>query len=219
MAEFDYQWKNLPSENIKHSEARVAEFLRFTGFDKDFLRGKLVLDAGCGNGRYTHAMQELGATVDSIDVSQEAILQCWKVNPDARVSSIFDLDREVLFRYDFILCWGVLHHTEDPKGGFDILTRALKSGGRLHIMLYRDNTQKKYVPMREAFLLLDEKGKLDMCKNLAEKVGDVHGWYDALNPKYNYCYNQKEIVDWYKDDYIDIVVTETSNININGEKK
>ena len=67
--------------------------------------------------------------------------------------------------------------------------------------------------------MLDERGKLDLCKKLAEKVGDVHGWYDALNPKYNHSYTQEEIVGWYENDYTDIVVMDTSSININGKKK
>ena len=141
--EFDYQWKNLPSVNVEPNEDRIDEFLSFTGFDKDYLRGKIVLDAGCGNGRYTYAMQELGATVTSIDVSQEAINECRKINPRAYVWNIFDLWLgEELGIYDFILCWGVLHHTKNPRVGFNFLTRVLKPGGRLHVMLYRNTTQK-----------------------------------------------------------------------------
>ena len=219
-AEFDYQWKNIPSVNVKHNEDRIAEFMLFTGFDENFLKGKFVLDAGCGNGRYTYAMQQLGATVVSIDISQEAINKCGKINPRSYVWNIFDLEfpmnRE---EYDFILCWGVLHHTARPREGFNILTNTLKSGGRLHVMMYRNTTQKKYIKLRKKFILLDEAGKLNMCKKLAENVGDVHGWYDALNPQYNHSYSQEEIIDWYKDDYINVVVLETPSININGEKK
>ncbi len=215
-AEFDYQWKNLPSKNIEYNADRVVEFLRFTCFDENFLKEKSVLDAGCGNGRYTYAMQQLGATVDSIDISQEAINACSEINPKAHVLSIFDLDK---VEYDFILCWGVLHHTKNPRVGFDILTSVLKPGGRLHVMLYRNITQKRYVELREQFILLDKKGKLNMCKKLANGRGNVHGWYDALNPKYNHSYSQEEIIGWYKNDYTDIVVMSMSNININGEKK
>ena len=30
MTEFDYQWKNLPSEDIEYNDLRVKEFLSFT---------------------------------------------------------------------------------------------------------------------------------------------------------------------------------------------
>ena len=215
MTEFDYQWKNLPSVLIEYNKNRVTEFLRFTGFDKDFLKGKSVLDAGCGNGRYTYAMQQLGATVDSIDVSQEAVSACKEINPKARILSVFDIDRT---GYDFILCWGVLHHTERPREGFDILTDALRSGGRLHIMVYNKSGQNTYIKLRKTFALLNEAGKLRLCRKYAKDESAIHGWYDALNPAYNYAYSVKDIVDWYKDDYVDVVITGTSNININGEK-
>ncbi len=215
--EFDYQWKNLPSKNIEYNELRIQEFLDFTGFDKDYLQGKEVLDAGCGSGRYTYAMQELGANVDSIDISEEAVAACCFVNPYARQLSIFDLYTS---GYDFILCWGVLHHTNDPKGGFNILTDALKVGGRLHLMLYCSETQKRYIKLRQQFALLDNQGKVDMCKNIIKKRrrGNIHGWFDALNPEYNHSYSASEIGEWFKESYTDVQTITTSHININGEK-
>jgi len=213
--EFDYQWKNLPSVHIEYNKNRITEFLDFTGFDRNFLKGKSVLDAGCGNGRYTYAMQQLGATVDSIDVSQEAISACREINPKARVLSVFDLDRT---GYDFIYCWGVLHHTERPRDGFNILTRALRSGGRLHVMLYNKSQQKPYIELRKKFASLDEAGKLHLCRKHAKDESGIHGWYDALNPQYNHSYSVGEIIDWYRDDYHGVTVSKIGNININGEK-
>ena len=75
MTEFDYQWKNLPSEDIEYNDLRVKEFLSFTKLKPEkSIVGKDCLDAGCGIGRYTYAMQKLGANkVNSLDISSEAI--------------------------------------------------------------------------------------------------------------------------------------------------
>ena len=61
MTDFDYQWKNLPSKDIELNETRVKDFLSFTKIKPDkFIKDKYCLDAGCGSGRFSYAMQKLG---------------------------------------------------------------------------------------------------------------------------------------------------------------
>ena len=217
MVEFDYQWASLPSKNIEYNEVRVDEFLRFTGLDKSFFVGKEALDAGCGNGRYTWAMQRLGASVDSIDISIEAIIKCRETNPNARQLDILDLGPK---KYDFIFSFGVLHHMSDPVLGFNVLKDRLVSGGLMHIMVYGKAASKRYPRLRNKFRSLDHFGKIGLCVKLVERYGgDVHGWYDALNPVYNYSYNISEIIGWYKDaGFIDINVLSKprGHVHING---
>lgn len=215
MAEFDYIWKELSSDKIDYSESRVYELLRLTGLSRDYFNGKEALDAGCGNGRYTYAMQQLGAHVDSIDISSEAIKQCQNINPNAKQMSLFDLRGEKL--YDFVLCWGVLHHTPNPHNGFMILTEQLKRGGILHVMIYNRRAQKRYKKWRKKFKKLNDEQKLDLCKRLDHGQGNVRGWYDALSPKFNHSYSPNQIIQWYQDaGFHDIHVADTHNINING---
>jgi SAM-dependent methyltransferase len=38
--------------------------------------------------------------------------------------------------FDFVWCSGVLHHTKDPYGGFEIIQKSLKSNGYIFIGLY-----------------------------------------------------------------------------------
>lgn len=100
--EFDYQWKNLPDPNIEYTEARIKELLDYTGLNRDFFRSKYCLDVGCGNGRWTWAMLQMKAKVDSFDISPEAVEQCKTINPDAYVFDILNL--EPTEKYDFVLC-------------------------------------------------------------------------------------------------------------------
>jgi predicted RNA methylase len=66
--------------------------------------GKDCLDAGCGIGRYTYALQKLGArNVNSLDISQEAINKCKEINPNAFVFNIMNLLPNPI--YDFVLSW------------------------------------------------------------------------------------------------------------------
>ena len=221
--EFDFQWKNLPSPDIEYTDKRISEFLKFTKLDPlDSVTAKYCLDAGCGNGRYTYAMQKLGAIrVDSIDISSEAIERCRKVNPCATVQNLMEVDNSLFPVYDFILCWGVLNHIESPREGFKKVASLLKpQGGYLHIMVYHEDTQKQYEADRHKWPDLTMEEKLQLCN---EKVrtsgGTVHGWFDALNPKYNHSFSVPEIVKWFEEEgFTGIKPVSKFNININGWK-
>lgn len=218
MPEFDYQWEHLPSQHIHFNKDRVNELLNFTKIPPEWFRDKWCMDAGCGNGRYTYALQQLGARVKSFDISKQAIRWCKMVNPEAYVKDIMTLPLRSRFmeeEFDFILSWGVLHHLENPKEGFDILKTFLKPGGIFHIMVYNKSTQGRYEGLREEFRALPTyEDKVDFCKKI--DPNNVHGWFDALNPQFNHSFTVDEVVTWFEDFNNVRVITE-ENININGE--
>jgi 2-polyprenyl-3-methyl-5-hydroxy-6-metoxy-1,4-benzoquinol methylase len=223
-AEFDYQWKNLPSKAIEKNDIRIKEFLTFTGFNKPLfghcpeIHGKKCLDAGCGNGRYTYAMLKLkAARVDSIDVSAEGVAKCKMINPYAQVKSIFDLEPNPI--YDFVLCWGVLNHVEKPREGFSKIASQVKSnGGFLHVMLYHVDKQNSYEEGRRLWPNMSHDEKIVYCnKMIAKHGGELHGWWDAFNPKYNWSWHPDEISQWFEEEgFTRIKLVEKYNINING---
>ena len=95
--EFDYQWSEIPDPTIELTPGRILEFLSFTQLPLEFFKKKEALDAGCGSGRFTWAMQQLGANVSSFDISPKAIEQCQMINPDAHVQDIYDLEGDPRF--------------------------------------------------------------------------------------------------------------------------
>jgi SAM-dependent methyltransferase len=226
MREFDYQWKNLDSKNIQYNKERIKEFLKFTNFKKSVIKrevpqikNKMCLDAGCGNGRYSYAMLQLGAKhVDSIDLSEEAINKCKIINPNSRVLSIFDLSNES--KYDFVLCWGVLNHIENSREGFRKIVSQVKKNGILHIMVYHKDTQGIYEQGRKLWNNLTVEQKIDYCNDAVKKFGgDVHGWFDAFNPKYNWSWTEDEIMKWFQEEgFGNIKLLSKYNINMQGVK-
>ena len=100
-------------------------------------------------------MLKMGSKVDSFDISHEAIEICKKINPNAFVFDLMDL--QPTKKYDFVLCWGVLHHVKQPYEGFVKVSSQVKSGGLLHIMVYHKDTQKIYESGRKTWRLLNEK--------------------------------------------------------------
>ncbi len=114
-------------------------FQQFFNFPAKQLAGKLVLDAGCGKGRFAEIALNYGAHVVCIDLSY-AIDAAHKnlkdrVNIDFVQADIFKLP----FRsetFDGIYSHGVLHHTPDPDGAFKALVPLLKQSGFFSLMVY-----------------------------------------------------------------------------------
>lgn len=217
--EFDFQWQNLPSVATEYNTQRVKELLKFTKLKSSFFKDKLCLDAGCGNGRYTYALQQLGAKVESFDISEKAIQKCKKINTKAYVQDIMELKPNPTF--DFVLCWGVLHHLEKPCKGFKQVASQVKPKGVFHVMVYHKNTQTIYAEGRKKWINLTSDERLDLIRDMIRlHGGNIHGWWDALNPKYNWGFTPKEVKEWFKEEgFRKIKLTQKYNINMRGKKK
>jgi len=216
--EFDFQWQNLPSPATEYIKDRVKELLEYSKLGSSFFQGKACLDAGCGNGRFTYALQQLGAKVISFDVSPQAVEQCKTVNPQAYIHDIMSLDPDP--RFDFVLCWGVLHHLEKPRDGFAKVASQVKSNGILLIMVYHKDTQRIYEDGREKWPSLAHEERIALCNEMiAKHGGNLHGWWDAFNPQYNWSFEPKEIERWFKEEgFKKIKLTKKYNINMRGER-
>ncbi len=105
----------------------------------DYL-GRLVMDAGCGFGRHAFYAARYGADVLALDHSADAVASA-KKNCAAlpRVHVVQGDLRRPPFRdeiCDMVFCFGVLHHTEDPRTCFERLRTCLQPGGRLQVWVY-----------------------------------------------------------------------------------
>ena len=111
------------------------------GVDKDFFVGKTCLEAGCGSlAPGAQNMLALGASkVYAIDVDESIFelapkyLRPYEGRYDLRVGNVLSLDFPDSY-FDFVLCYGVLHHTPAPLDGLRQLARVTKPGGVLCVM-------------------------------------------------------------------------------------
>lgn len=139
---FSYEWTKWsrvqfdPANGRRESEDTFTEK---TGFTPDDLRGKLVLDVGCGAGRFLEIASRWGARTIGIDfsfaveASQANLGQ--RPNVDVIQADVFHLPfRDEIF--DAIFSIGVLHHTRDTREAFLALPRHLKNGGEIAVWLY-----------------------------------------------------------------------------------
>jgi ubiquinone/menaquinone biosynthesis C-methylase UbiE len=108
----------------------------------DWITGKDCLDAGCGGGRYAMSLARIGAKrVTGVDAASASIRDAERRCESIGYSSGEFLVGDVLDlplpddRFDFVMSYGVLHHTTDPKRGIRECYRVLKPGGNLLIFL------------------------------------------------------------------------------------
>lgn len=137
---FGYQWRSFDKTQLDHSGRNLSEqdFIKKVGLKPDDLRGKLVLDVGCGMGRFAEVATRWGARVVGIDLSAAAEVAA--KNLADRDFVAFQADVFALpfapESFDCIYSMGVLHHTPDCEKAFKTLPQYLKPGGTIAIWLY-----------------------------------------------------------------------------------
>jgi 2-polyprenyl-3-methyl-5-hydroxy-6-metoxy-1,4-benzoquinol methylase len=139
-ASFGFQWHRYQKTQLDNDEIRESErhFLMKTALRPEELRGKLVLDVGCGMGRFAEVATRWGARVVGIDLSAAAEVAA--KNLAAREFTAFQADVFALpfapESFDVIYSVGVLHHTPDCEAAVKSLDKYLKPGGTLAVWLY-----------------------------------------------------------------------------------
>ena len=110
-----------------------------TGITTDDLKGKLVLDAGYGSGRYCKVAGDAKATVIGVDLSSAvetaAVNTADRPNVHIIQSDIFHLPFKLQI-FEFIYSIGVLHHTPDTKRALASLVPLLTDFGEIAVWLY-----------------------------------------------------------------------------------
>jgi SAM-dependent methyltransferase len=137
---FGFQWTRYARTQLDSNEIRDSEhhFRIKTGLNPQDLEGKLVLDVGCGMGRFAEVATRWGARVVGIDLSAAAEVAARNLADRdflALQADVFHLPFE-LENFDCIYSLGVLHHTPDCEAAVKVLPQYLKPGGTLAVWLY-----------------------------------------------------------------------------------
>ena len=134
-------WKKFtPSDNAKAKKFILERFKSYKSFNKNFFRGKEIIDVGCGGGRYSNALKTLGAKkVIGVDYGSDGIKLARK---NYKKKNLYFKKQNVLNlkfpdnNFDIVFCNGVLHHTSNRDKGIKELIRVCKPGGYVFLYLY-----------------------------------------------------------------------------------
>lgn len=228
---FGRQWNRY---DVARPEEDAAVFRVKTGIDPEALRGKLVLDAGCGGGRYARLLGEHGARVVGVDLSaavEKAATLC-AGHPDVAIVQADLLDLPMAdASFDVAFSIGVMHHSPDPRRAFAQVASKVKSGGRLAVWLYRRNVAPQEwinaaaraittrMPPRVLEPLCAAAGVLGSVPVLSKTLNKVANFsnhpdwtlrvcdnFDWYAPKYQSHHTVEELSRWFAEDgFVEVV--------------
>lgn len=245
---FTLEWSLYDYHKDRTWEAgRKEMLLRFLdetdeGRDAIGLKGKLIFDAGCGNGLLDTLIAQQGAIVFAMDLS-DSIERAYRQNthPDA-----WYLQGDVQFPpvdaslFDIVHCSGVLHHTRSTELSFHCLETCVRPGGKLSVWLYHPRKSFLHqvfnnirlvtsrLSARQLYLLLlltafpisylwkRAKGNRQNRREM------MIGLMDWLGPEFRREHTPDEAASWYaKKSYraVKITTSDLFGFNITGIKE
>lgn len=227
---FDYQWGEMPQGDAMLSDPwfveHVPEILarELLCVDPAWFRGKTVLDAGCGIGRWTLGFLRLGARVHAADASPRALerlrAEMRRLAPEAVGEGRLTTEEVDLLglpeglrarRFDVVYSFGVLHHTGDTRRALSGIAPLAGPDGLLFLYLYG---ARSLTPGLRALLAVARAGlaplpfawKARVLRLVATR--DPHQLFDTYSPLVNDTYRHETVEGWLRElGYADLVRT------------
>lgn len=221
---FGFEWTEIDGFVGKESMSHGHIFGRFL-LPKEYFSNKKIIDVGCGNGRIGRIIAPLCEHYYGCDLSESVYAFPSYLETD-NLSLIRASGTDLPFNEniaDVTLCWGVLHHMDDPISGLKELFRVTKSGGEILIFIYakgyegRKNLNEfaKHVQDKEKHRLiegasdfLDGWREVDpffanqLSANLFMSVKhsrewQIFQWFDGITPQYHWDL-EEELDNYFK---------------------
>jgi 2-polyprenyl-3-methyl-5-hydroxy-6-metoxy-1,4-benzoquinol methylase/uncharacterized protein YbaR (Trm112 family) len=243
---FALEWKLFRYKTDKtwdqDKTGMIKRFLEETNETLDSLNGKIIFDAGCGNGVLNQYIAEAGAVILGMDFSK-SIEEAYHSNEN---SNAFFIQGDVqfppvaFFYFDIVHCSGVLIHTNNPELSFSCLEPTVKKSGKLSVWLYhprkntihrifnfiRQFTSKLPIKLQYylymvtlfplSFIIKRLKGNK---QNSREMMIDILDWF---TPEFRWELEHSEAKAWFHKrnyEHIEITTSSTFGFNITGKKK
>lgn len=217
---FGFQWKRFPTRQLDAGHWRDSEltFTAKTGLVPEDVKGKLVLDAGCGMGRFSDVVARWGADqIVAVDLSQ-AVDVAGENLSGYPAATAFQADLQNLpfapETFDIVFSIGVLHHTPSTERAFRALATYVRPGGMYCVWVYSRHLRATLAGGEIIRLLtkrMDRQKLLSLIKKIEPKLSSMKKGVPALSrlidlaiPTSNHPdkeWRQLDTFDWYSPRY------------------
>jgi SAM-dependent methyltransferase len=107
----------------------------------DELRGKRVLEIGCGSGAHARLLAEAGCQLTCVDITPGGVeMTRERLRVYGLEAEVLQMDAERLAfpddSFDFVWSWGVIHHSANTASVVRQIARVLRPGGETRLMVY-----------------------------------------------------------------------------------
>lgn len=111
---------------------QIEQMMQFGAFSKD----DSLLDVGCGMGRYTLPITDMGYRVSGLDLTPFLLKKFRQYESGSRkvplyCCDVIDAPKKISERFDGVIGFFTLHHIHHLKRSFEAMARLLKPGGRI----------------------------------------------------------------------------------------
>ena len=185
--------------------------LRLNYIDKAVtLKGKTVLDVGCGGGILSESMAERGAKVTGIDLGEKALKVAQLHSLDSGVAldyqliSVEKLAEQQPASFDVVTCLEMLEHVPDPASVVAACAKLVKPGGQVFFSTINRNPKAYLFAVIGAEYVLNmlPRGTHDYTKFI--KPSELASWMRladlSLNHQIGMSYNPITQHYWLGDD-------------------
>jgi len=244
---FSAEWNifsttQLDSEQTTES---METFVRKTGLRPEDAAGMLVLEAGCGMGRFIEVVsRQPTAIVIGFDLSLAVEAAYRNVGKRANVHIVqADIMKTPFPKgiFDFIFSIGVLHHTPNPRQAFRSLVSLLKKNGEIAIWVYQ---RYRRPPLSDLYRIITSRMPwpmalsvskvlvklywfhrrlpclwhiipISMHKNPRWRLLDTFDWY---SPKYQFKFNTEEVLAWFRELLLYDIQIQAIQVSVRGRR-
>ncbi len=174
------------------------------------LKGKTVLDVGCGGGILSESMAQLGAKVTGIDLGEKAlkVAQLHSLESgiavDYQLIAVEKLAQQQPASFDVVTCLEMLEHVPNPASVVQACAALVKPGGHVYFSTINRNPKAYLFAVIGAEYVLNmlPRGTHDYTKFI--KPSELASWMRAaglsLNSQIGMSYNPITKHYWLGDD-------------------
>lgn len=211
-----------------NKDSRKERFLKELNVTSVDLKGKKLIDIGCGNGVLTSGISEFGMETFGIDVSN-SVEQAYINNTNPNVHYIqgdLQIPPFPSGYFDIVYSTGVIHHTNNTELSFSCISELVKNSGILYVWLYRPEKDIKHRALNYVrsftnklpiliqywtyLLFLVPQGLIKMrLKGIKRNWREqLINYFDVLSCEFRHEHTPKEVENWYfKRNFYKIKVT------------